>query len=63
MSTAYQILSADSAAILEDRVTEALRDGWQLQGGVSIASHDGELVFAQAMIKVVSEERAMEEQG
>lgn len=36
---------------LEENVQYFLDSGWELQGGVSIASNDGEYIVAQAMIK------------
>lgn len=48
----YIILESWSAAGLEANVTLHLREGWSLQGGVSIAySPGGSLMYAQAMIK------------
>lgn len=45
----YKILSAASVAGLCSQVRDHLRNGWELQGGVSVAS--AEQTFHQAMIQ------------
>lgn len=56
MTEVYVVLEAISSKDLSDNVTNMLRVGWKLQGGVSVATRTGlsgsELnIFAQAMTK------------
>ena len=37
---------------LEEKITELIKEGWQVQGGVSITTHtDFSFTLAQAMVK------------
>lgn len=48
----YRILSHSGRKDLEKIVTNALADGWQLQGGVSITTNSmNDIAFAQAVVK------------
>lgn len=47
----YEILQFDSQFDLEDKVNERLKQGWKLQGGVSITSHGMSIYRSQAMVK------------
>ena len=51
----YKIVNANCTEYLEEKVNELIKDGWQLQGGVSISlsESDDYMYFdcAQAMIK------------
>lgn len=59
----YTVLAASEAEKLSDLVNEAIRQGWTLQGGVSVAYsdyhtestnrvHDNAVcIFAQAMVR------------
>lgn len=57
----YNILTARTAAKLAELVQAAIADGWRPLGGVSVAlegsPEHGWLVFAQAVVKVVSNDR------
>jgi hypothetical protein len=44
----YYILAYDTGSMLEIRVNEYLRNGWEVQGGVSLSDS----VWAQAMVKI-----------
>jgi hypothetical protein len=50
----YDVVVGDKADALESRVKERLRQGWELQGGVSITgdTNTREYRYVQAMIKV-----------
>ena len=47
----YIVLKFDSPHDLEDKVNEKLKQGWRLQGGVSITSHGMSIYCSQAMVK------------
>lgn len=48
----YAVITMTDPKRLSTAVTEALRDGWQLQGGVSVAMDTyGNFTYAQAVIK------------
>ena len=48
----YKVIQVESSLNqFNEKVNEELKDGWKLQGGVSIAVTDNKKVFAQAMIK------------
>lgn len=47
----YIVLKFDSPYDLEDKVNEKLKQGWRLQGGVSITSHGMSIYCSQAMVK------------
>ena len=47
----YEILQFNSQFDLEDKVNERLKQGWKLQGGVSITSHGMSIYCSQAMVK------------
>jgi len=50
----YRIVVAESAAKLSNEVNPLIFQGWQLQGGVSIAvDANARLQFAQALTRVV----------
>ncbi len=54
-NTVYNILTDGNEQKLSEKVNQALREGWQLQGGVAITAvvvgmYD-RMEFAQAMIK------------
>ena len=47
----YEVLRFDSYFDLEKKVNEKLKQGWKLQGGVSITSHGMSIYCSQAMVK------------
>ena len=51
----YKIVTATSESILEEEIRALLKQGWKLQGGISISYNRGrgstDLYFAQALIK------------
>jgi len=48
----YKIVEAKSSLDLKTSVDAALKDGWRLQGGVSVANKGGVgMLFAQALVK------------
>lgn len=47
----YIILEFDSYFDLEKEVNDRLRQGYKLQGGVSITSHGMSIYCSQAMVK------------
>jgi len=47
----YKVINGSSAKDLEEKVNEALNDGWQLHFGVAVASDEKHSFFCQAMIK------------
>lgn len=55
----YKIIKADNAAVLENLVNEAIGEGWQPQGGVSVIRYEISSLYAseayegwsQAMVK------------
>lgn len=49
---AYKILTSNSIHTLEEKVENYRREGYSLQGGVSVAaSYSGMMTYAQAVIK------------
>lgn len=51
----YKIVTATSELILEEEIKALLKQGWKLQGGISITYNHGrgntDFYFAQAVIK------------
>ncbi|WEA55743.1 DUF1737 domain-containing protein [Lactococcus lactis] len=47
----YTTLRCDSHYELDKEVNEKLKQGWKLQGGVSITSHGMSIYCSQAMVK------------
>lgn len=51
----YKIITASSESILEEEIMALLKQGWKLQGGISITYNNGrgstDFYFAQAVIK------------
>jgi hypothetical protein len=47
----YTVLEFDSCFDLEKEVNEKIKQGWKLQGGVSITSHGMSIYCSQAMVK------------
>ena len=47
----YKIVSANEPGKLEVLVSAYLKDGWTLQGGVSIARDQGNFSYVQALVK------------
>ncbi|MCI3860097.1 DUF1737 domain-containing protein [Lactococcus garvieae] len=47
----YKVLEFNSRFDLQKEVNEKLRQGWKLQGGVSITSHGMSIYCSQAMVK------------
>lgn len=58
----YKILEADDAIGLVALVEGHLQDGWELQGGVSVAMSASDIysyhVYAQALIRIRKKEGA-----
>jgi hypothetical protein len=61
----YHVITAGTAPSLSDRVTQYLREGWQLEGGVTVAQLDNVMevetggvsirVWAQAVTRMMPE--------
>lgn len=52
MKTQYKVIMNYTASDLAQKVNAALANGWELQGGVSMAiTPGGSFYFAQALIK------------
>ena len=50
--TAYKILNARTPGSLEEMVNKALKDGWELHGGLVVtAATEKEVGWFQAMVK------------
>jgi hypothetical protein len=48
----YMIVSEQLSFRLTAKVDELINSGWELVGGISVASsHSGALVFTQALVK------------
>lgn len=51
----YKIITATSESILEEAIKSLLKQGWKLQGGISITYNHGlgstDFYFAQAVMK------------
>lgn len=47
----YKIIQTSSICALEVQIEALLREGWQLQGGVSVV-YDSYIIYAQALTKV-----------
>ncbi len=47
----YKVIRSDFEMELSKSVEEHLRDGWRLQGGVSIASLGMTVYLAQALVR------------
>lgn len=47
----YEVLKCNSAIDLQKEVNEKLRQGWRVQGGVSITSHGMSIYCSQAIVK------------
>jgi hypothetical protein len=47
----YVVVTSWSVTNFEQSVMNYLKDGWRLQGGVSLTINNGETIYAQAMIK------------
>lgn len=53
MNNTYVILEHWEKRTLENLVSEYMRDGWQVSGGLSvIRSSNGDAYYYQAMVKV-----------
>lgn len=50
----YQVVAAKSNEGITDRVNEAIRKGWKLQGGITVSTtiYNGQIMFiyCQAMV-------------
>jgi hypothetical protein len=56
MRTEYQVFTSSESWHLEKKINEKLAEGWQLQGGVSVAlSPGGYLTLSQAMVRTEQE--------
>ncbi|GAA4764586.1 hypothetical protein GCM10023230_12700 [Flavobacterium hankyongi] len=55
MAMEYKIVTDTSELLIEEKVAALLKQGWKLQGGISITFNAGrgnsDLYFAQALIK------------
>ena len=47
----YMVMRCDSNVKLINEVERYLKQGWKLQGGVSITSHGMSIYCSQAMVK------------
>lgn len=51
----YKVIEQESASDLEKAVQQSIEDGWQLQGGVNVATHMiqglANTVFSQAVVR------------
>lgn len=47
----YQVIDAGTAASLRYKVELLLKDGWRLQGGVSVSETDDSYTFCQAVVR------------
>lgn len=50
-TTRYEVMRRDKCDELILAVNSYLNTGWQLQGGVTNALYDGQMVWAQALVK------------
>jgi len=48
----YKIITATDHKTVEDEVNKLIKEDWQLQGGISIASNLHGLLFSQALFKL-----------
>ena len=50
--TDYRVISAEQTDVLRSKVNEAIVNGWQPQGGVTIHNSGSKIIaFYQAMVK------------
>jgi len=47
----YRVITNEDTSDLSIRVEEHLKDGWELQGGVSLAYNRGYARYCQAVVK------------
>lgn len=47
----YQVITAGNATALADKINEFIEYGWELQGGVAVASDGNSIKYAQALVR------------